>query len=113
MKKIINDIFKRKFKTRVKYACCGNLYFVQYCNYRIIPIWFNITYFNYKENWILKSECGWHNILTLSERAEEFAKRFNSMDDIDSWYKEEYILELRYIKDKINKKPYNSKIITN
>jgi hypothetical protein len=112
MRKIINDIFKRKFKVRVKYSF-DRYYKVEYCYYRLFPTWCSLSYFEYKEYWILESDCRWFYYHFTINDANDFALKFKSIVDIHSHYLIQGSLENKFKQDKVNRKPYDSKIIIN
>jgi hypothetical protein len=100
-------IFRKKFKVRVVYFG-DNYYVIQYAYYRFIPIYSNIE----KYVTMFKS---WNSVLLPCKDAEEFAEKFNSIEDIKKYYKKYYLEESSVNKSQkiyLEKvKPYESKQI--
>ena len=79
-------MIKLKFKLRVKfdyYYQDRSWYKIQYCSYRIIPIWHDVFVFNEFD--------GYHTTkyFTSHTSAVMFAKRINSFDDLKKYHDNE------------------------
>lgn len=110
----IRRIFAKKFKTRVAHYIKAK-YTVQYCHYRIIPLWHSLMiWYDYGHPASFGISC-WHTALWDYETAERIAEKLKSIGDIVEYYKP-FEEEERKWHDAENKYweqnvPYNKKII--
>lgn len=84
--------FKKKFKVRVAESPRDDFFYcVQYCYYRLIPVWHTIkwrcayrysTPFYYDNGWRIK-EFG------AEKEAQEYARTFKTYKDVERYWREQ------------------------
>lgn len=91
-------MFKKKFKVMVRHFYKGK-YTVEYSNHRLIPIyreindWFSAGVTSGVEGWSTK-------LFSNYTKAEEFAKKLKSIEDINAFYTLERVKEIEFLKAK-------------